>query len=230
MYELDTIDLRILDLLQQQGRLTMTELGESVGLSTSPCSQRVKRLEQLGVITGYYARINPQALGRSLLVFVEITLTEKSEQIFKKVRDALAHIPEVQECHLIAGRFDYLIKARLGGMNEYRRLLGTILAQMPVPAQSNRYVVMEEVTESPALRAVATSARRSSLTTCTASACRPAGQVRSAASPGFSAPNASEAEKRANWPFIARSSRRAAGPSAPLLGRQIAMQPGVWLR
>ena len=155
MYELDTIDLRILDLLQQQGRLTMTELGESVGLSTSPCSQQVKRLEQLGVITGYYARINPQALGRSLLVFVEITLTEKSEQIFKKVRDALAHIPEVQECHLIAGRFDYLIKARLGGMNEYRRLLGTILAQMPVPAQSNSYVVMEEVKESTALRVVA---------------------------------------------------------------------------
>ena len=155
MYELDTIDLRILDLLQQQGRLTMTELGESVGLSTSPCSQRGKRLEQLGVITGYYARINPQALGRSLLVFVEITLTEKSEQIFKKVRDALAHIPEVQECHLIAGRFDYLIKARLGGMNEYRRLLGTILAQMPVPAQSNSYVVMEEVKESTALRVVA---------------------------------------------------------------------------
>ena len=155
MYELDTIDLRILDLLQQQGRLTMTELGESVGLSTSPCSQRVKRLEQLGVIAGYYARINPQALGRSLLVFVEITLTEKSEQIFKKVRDALAHIPEVQECHLIAGRFDYLIKARLGGMNEYRRLLGTILAQMPVPAQSNSYVVMEEVKESTALRVAA---------------------------------------------------------------------------
>ena len=115
----------------------------------------MKRLEQLGVITGYYARINPQALGRSLLVFVEITLTEKSEQIFKKVRDALAHIPEVQECHLIAGRFDYLIKARLGGMNEYRRLLGTILAQMPVPAQSNSYVVMEEVKESTALRVVA---------------------------------------------------------------------------
>ena len=107
------------------------------------------------MITGYYARINPQALGRSLLVFVEITLTEKSEQIFKKVRDALAHIPEVQECHLIAGRFDYLIKARLGGMNEYRRLLGTILAQMPVPAQSNSYVVMEEVKESTALRVVA---------------------------------------------------------------------------
>lgn len=152
MYELDAIDLRILDLLQQQGRLTMTELGESVGLSTSPCSQRVKRLEQMGVITGYHARVEPQALGKALLVFVEITLTEKSELIFKKVRDALAHIPEVQECHLIAGRFDYLVKARLGGMDEYRRLLGTMLAQMPVPAQSNSYVVMEEVKESTALR------------------------------------------------------------------------------
>ena len=147
MYELDAIDLRILDLLQQQGRLTMTELGESVGLSTSPCSQRVKRLEQLGVISGYHARINPQALGNGLLVFVEITLAEKSEHIFNQVRQALELIPEVQECHLIAGRFDYLVKARLGGMGEYRRLLGTILKQMPVASQSNSYVVMEEIKE-----------------------------------------------------------------------------------
>lgn len=152
MYELDAIDLRILDLLQQQGRLTMTELGEQVGLSTSPCSQRVKRLEQQGVIVGYHAKVRPHAVGKGLLVFVEITLTEKSEQIFKKVRDVLAHIPEVQECHLVAGRFDYLVKARLGGMSEYRRLLGTMLAQMPVPAQSNSYVVMEEIKESTALR------------------------------------------------------------------------------
>lgn len=151
MYELDAIDLRILDLLQQQGRLTMTELGEQVGLSTSPCSQRVRRLEQQGVIVGYHAKVQPHALGKNLLVFVEITLTEKSEQIFKQVRDALAHIPEVQECHLVAGRFDYLVKARLSGMSEYRRLLGTMLAQMPVPAQSNSYVVMEEIKESTAL-------------------------------------------------------------------------------
>lgn len=151
MYELDAIDLKILDLLQQQGRLTMTELGEQVGLSTSPCSQRVRRLEQQGVIVGYHAKVQPHALGKNLLVFVEITLTEKSEHIFKQVRDALAHIPEVQECHLIAGRFDYLVKARLSGMSEYRRLLGSMLAQMPVPAQSNSYVVMEEIKESTAL-------------------------------------------------------------------------------
>ena len=143
MSELDTIDRRILELLQQDGRLTMTELGERVGLSTSPCSQRVKRLEAQGVITGYHARVNPTALGKSLLVFVEITLAQKSEQIFKKVRDELQNVPEVLECHLISGSFDYLVKARLAGMSEYRSLLGSILQQMPVPAQSNSYVVME---------------------------------------------------------------------------------------
>ncbi|HQQ70354.1 MAG TPA: winged helix-turn-helix transcriptional regulator [Alicycliphilus sp.] len=148
MSELDAIDRRILDLLQRDGRLTMTELGERVGLSTSPCSQRVKRLETQGVITGYHARVNPAALGRSLLVFVEITLAQKSEQIFKKVRDELQNMPEVLECHLISGSFDYLVKARLSGMSEYRSLLGSILQQMPVPAQSNSYVVMEEVKES----------------------------------------------------------------------------------
>ncbi|HRN64521.1 MAG TPA: Lrp/AsnC ligand binding domain-containing protein, partial [Alicycliphilus sp.] len=107
-----------------------------------------KRLEAQGVITGYHARVNPAALGRSLLVFVEITLAQKSEQIFKKVRDELQNMPEVLECHLISGSFDYLVKARLAGMSEYRSLLGSILQQMPVPAQSNSYVVMEEVKES----------------------------------------------------------------------------------
>ena len=146
--ELDSIDLRIVDLLQHQGRLTMTELGEKVGLSTSPCSQRVKRLERLGVITGYHAKVNPAMAGRALLVFVEITLTQKSEQIFKKVRDELEHMPEVLECHLVSGSFDYLVKARLSGMAEYRQLLGSMLKKIPVPAQSNSYVVMEEIKES----------------------------------------------------------------------------------
>ena len=148
MSERDSIDRRILDLLQQDGRLTMTELGERVGLSTSPCSQRVKRLEAQGVIKGYHARVNPAALGKNLLVFVEITLAQKSEHIFKKVRDELQNMPEVLECHLISGSFDYLVKVRLTDMSEYRHLLGSILQHMPVPAQSNSYVVMEEVKES----------------------------------------------------------------------------------
>lgn len=146
--ELDAIDLRILNFLQEEGRLTMTELGERVGLSTSPCSQRVKRLERLGVIKGYHAKIDPVAAGKTLLVFVEITLAEKSEQIFKKVREELEHMPEVLECHLVSGSFDYLVKARLVGMPEYRQLLGSMLKRIPVAAQSNSYVVMEEVKES----------------------------------------------------------------------------------
>lgn len=152
--ELDSIDLKILEMLQAEGRTSITELGETVGLSTSPCSQRVKRLEKMGVIAGYHARLNPQAVGRPLLVFVEITLSEKSEQIFKKVRDELEHMPDVLECHLVSGSFDYLVKARLRGMSEYRQLLGTMLKRIPVPAQSNSYVVMEEVKESFALRLV----------------------------------------------------------------------------
>lgn len=150
--ELDAIDLKILDTLQVDGRLSITELGERIGLSTSPCSQRVKRLERAGVITGYHARLNAEAVGRPLLVFVEITLAEKSEQIFKKVRDELQNMPEVLECHLVSGSFDYLVKARLKGMSEYRQLLGTMLKRIPVAAQSNSYVVMEEVKESFALR------------------------------------------------------------------------------
>jgi Lrp/AsnC family transcriptional regulator, leucine-responsive regulatory protein len=146
--ELDSIDLKIVDLLQREGRLTMTELGERIGLSTSPCSQRVKRLEREGVITGYHARVNPAALGKALLVFVEITLAQKSEEVFKKVRSELEHMPEVLECHLVSGSFDYLVKARLGGMPEYRQLLGSMLKRIPVAAQSNSYVVMEEVKES----------------------------------------------------------------------------------
>lgn len=160
MSDLDSIDLKILDLLQLEGRLTMTELGERVGLSTSPCAQRVKRLERDGVITGYHAKLAPLAVGKALLVFVEITLSEKSEAIFKKVRDELEHTPEVLECHLVSGSFDYLVKARLGGMSEYRQLLGRMLERIPVAAQSNSYVVMEELKESSALRLVRKGARK----------------------------------------------------------------------
>ncbi|MDA7415128.1 winged helix-turn-helix transcriptional regulator [Xenophilus arseniciresistens] len=145
---LDRTDRRILDILQREGRLAITELAQRVGLSTSPCSERVKRLERSGVITGYHARVSPQALGKTLLVFVEIKLSAKSSDVFDKVRNELLHMPEVLECHLVSGGFDYLVKARLRGMGEYRHLLGDILKKLPVPAESHSYVVMEEVKES----------------------------------------------------------------------------------
>jgi Lrp/AsnC family transcriptional regulator, leucine-responsive regulatory protein len=151
MSELDRIDCRILDFLQRQGRMSVTELGEQVGLSTSPCSDRVKRLERLGYISGYHAHVNATRLGRSLLVFIEITLSQKSPQIFESVRREVGQMPEVLECHLVSGSFDYLLKARLRVMTEYRELLGKILDKIPVPAQSNSYVVMEEIKESTVL-------------------------------------------------------------------------------
>ena len=152
MAELDRMDRKILDVLQRDGRISMTELAQTIGLSTSPCSERVKRMEREGVITAYQARVSPKALGKNLLVFVEITLSAKSAEVFEKVRAELLHVPDVQECHLVSGDFDYLVKARLGGMDEYRNLLGSILNKLPVPAQSHSYVVMEEVKESLAMR------------------------------------------------------------------------------
>ena len=152
MTELDRMDRKILDILQRDGRISMTDLAQQIGLSTSPCSERVKRMERAGVISGYQARVSPKALGKSLLVFVEITLSSKSAEVFDKVREELLHVPDVQECHLVSGSFDYLVKARLGGMDEYRSLLGDVLKKLPVTAQSHSYVVMEEVKESLAVR------------------------------------------------------------------------------
>src|SRR5438067_2367185 len=147
---LDRIDLHILSILQDDGRIVMKDLAERVGLSLTPCIERVKRMERDGVIAGYHARVAPRALGLQILVFVEITLRQKSEQAFERFRRAMLAIPEVMECHLVSGDFDYLIKARIPEMTEYRRLLGEIL-QVAGPGQSRSYVVMEEVKETLAL-------------------------------------------------------------------------------
>ncbi len=147
MRDLDRIDLKILDILQREGRISVTELAERVSLSATPCSDRVKRMEREGVITGYHARVNPGALGKNLLVFLEIKLSAKSGDVFDKVKKELLYVPEVMECHLVSGDFDYLVKARLTEMNEYRRLLGEILKRLPASAESRSYVVMEEIKE-----------------------------------------------------------------------------------
>ena len=144
---LDKLDRKILRILQEDGRISMKDLSEQVGLSITPAIERVKRMERDGVITGYHARINPPALGAKLLVFVEITLNTKSASMFEQFRREVLRIPEVQECHLVSGDFDYLIKARIHEMAEYRKLLGEMLLQLPGAAQSKSYVVMEEIKE-----------------------------------------------------------------------------------
>lgn len=145
--KLDKLDRNILKILQEDGRIAMKDLAERVGLTVTPCIERVKRMERDRVITGYYARVDPAQLGAALLVFVEITLGNKSGNMFDQFRREVQKIPEVLECHLVSGEFDYLIKARIGEMADYRKLLGDILLQLPGAVQSKSYVVMEEIKE-----------------------------------------------------------------------------------
>ena len=147
MRKLDRIDQQILDILQHDGRIAISELASRVNLSTTPCSERVKRLERDGIIMGYYARLNPQLVDRNLLVFLEIKLSAKSGDVFDQVARDLVEIPEVLECHLISGEFDYLVKARLKEMSAYRKLLGDLLKKLPSSASSHSYIIMEEVKE-----------------------------------------------------------------------------------
>jgi Lrp/AsnC family leucine-responsive transcriptional regulator len=145
---LDRIDKAILRELQRDGRIANVELAKRVGLSATPCLERVKRLEKEGYILGYQAKLNPQKLGYGLLVFVEITLEKTSPLVFNEFKQAVKDLHEVLECHLVSGDFDYLVKARVENMAAYRTLLGETLLTLPGVSESRTYVVMEEVKES----------------------------------------------------------------------------------
>lgn len=145
--ELDDIDRKILAILQKDARISITDLAEQVWLSVTPCSERIKRMEKEHVILGYHARLDPHALELSLLVFVEIKLSAKSGIIFDKFKQEIIKLPNVLECHLVSGDFDYLVKARIPKMADYRKLLGDILLSLPGAQESRSYIVMEEVKE-----------------------------------------------------------------------------------
>lgn len=142
---LDRIDRNILVELQKDGRISNVELSRRVGLSPTPCLERVRRLEQQGYILGYYARLDPTKLGAAMLVFVEITLTKTSVDIFEEFSAAVKKHEDIQECHLVSGDFDFLLKARVADMSSYRKLLGDTLLRLPGVSESRTYVVMEEV-------------------------------------------------------------------------------------
>jgi len=145
---LDRIDRRILSQLQQNGRISFVDLAKQVGLSTSPCIERVKRLEQDGFILGYQARLTAGKLHAGLLVFVEISLNYTSGEVFNEFRSAVRLWPEIQECHLVSGDFDYLLKIRIADMEAYRELLGEIIHTLPGVRDSRTLVAMETVKES----------------------------------------------------------------------------------
>lgn len=146
--KLDRIDRNILSELQKDGRLSNVELSKRVGLSPTPCLERVKRLEAESFITGYKAILNPIKLDAALLVFVEITLTKTSPDVFDDFSKAVQALDVIQECHLVSGDFDFLLKTRVQDMAAYRELLGDTLLQLPAVSESRTYVVMEEVKSS----------------------------------------------------------------------------------
>lgn len=147
-HQLDRIDRNIIRFLQHNARMPHTELARKVGLSTTPCKERVRRLERDGVIQRYQAVLNPDALDRGLVVFVQIRLNRTSQDIFEEFTARAVDLPEVQECYLVSGNFDYLLKARVADMNAYRTLLGETLLTLPGVLESTSYVVMEQVSES----------------------------------------------------------------------------------
>ena len=142
---LDRIDLRILDVLQRDGRISNLKLAEAVALSPTAVLARVQRLTREGYILGYEARLNPIKLGAGMLVFVEVLLDRTSPNVFEQFKAAVQVRPEIQECHMVAGGFDYLIKTRTADMNSYREFAGDVLWQLPGVRETRTYAVMEEV-------------------------------------------------------------------------------------
>jgi len=148
---LDRIDRKILSALQVDGRITNLELADKVGLSPTATAERVKRLTRDGFILGYSARLDPARLQRGLLVFVEIKLDRMNPEVFSTFAAAVTRAPEVLECHLIAGGFDYLVKARVKDMEAYRSFLSDVLMALPGVRETHTYPVMEEVKHTSAL-------------------------------------------------------------------------------
>lgn len=145
MTKLDRIDRRILNELQADGRITNAELAARVGLAPTSMSDRMRRLQKQGFVTGFTARIDPHMVGLGLLVFVEVSLDKTTPDAFDKFSKAVRTAPEVLECHMVAGGFDYLVKARVTDMSHYRAFLGDVLLNLPGVSETRTYPVMEEV-------------------------------------------------------------------------------------
>lgn len=148
---LDKVDRNILNELQKDGRISNLELSRRVGLSPTPCLERVRRLEKQAYIQGYVALLNPQLLNAMLLVFVKITLNRNVENVFNQFNQAVQNLEEIQECYLVSGEFDYLLKMRVSDMVAYRKLLGEKLMHLPGVNDSRTYVVLEEVKQTQCL-------------------------------------------------------------------------------
>lgn len=145
MSTLDKFDLAIIRQLQRNARITVTELAASVGLSKTPCKIRMDRLEKQGYILGYSLLLDRAKLGESYVAFVQVTLSDTKTNALDAFNKAVRGIPEVEQCHMMAANFDYLLKVRTKNMDSYRQFLGEKLSNLPYLLQSSTFVVMENV-------------------------------------------------------------------------------------
>ncbi len=144
---LDPADLRILSVLATDGRIPVTELANRVGLSKTPCQTRMKRLQEQGYIQGFRAVLDPARLGLAHVAFVEVRLSDTREPALRAFNEAACGVTEIEQCHMIAGAFDYLLKVRSTDIAEYRRVLGEVISRLPHVASTSTYVSMEAVKE-----------------------------------------------------------------------------------
>jgi Lrp/AsnC family leucine-responsive transcriptional regulator len=145
--ELDHIDRKILSVLVDDARISTTELARKVGLSKTPVAARMQRMEQAGLITGYRAMLSPAKLGLPHVAFVEVRLLDTREPALKAFNAAVRKVPEIEECHMIAGGFDYLMKVRSRDILDYRRIMAEVISDLPHVSATSTYVAMETVVE-----------------------------------------------------------------------------------
>lgn len=145
--ELDSFDHAILQAISANGRITITELADRINLSKSPTQARLKRLEAAKVITGYTAQLDPVRLGLAHIAFVEVKLADTREAALTAFNDAVQNVPEIEQCHMIAGAFDYLLKVRSTDMMAYRAILGEKISSLPHVAHTSTHVAMQAVKE-----------------------------------------------------------------------------------
>lgn len=143
--DLDQFDQRIITILSREGRLSVTELADRIGLSKTPCRLRLNRLVEDGYITGFRATLDPAKLGREHVAFVEVKLRDTSEPALQAFNDAVRQVPQVEQCHMIAGAFDYLLKVRTRDIADYRGVLGTVISTLPHVANTSTHVAMQAV-------------------------------------------------------------------------------------
>jgi len=146
--ELDKTDLKILKILQSEGRLPVVELAKRIHLTTTPCTERLKRLERIGIINGYKANLDAEKLGLEMCVFIQLRLDQSNQSevsIFKQFAQAVKNMPEIEESYLLTGSFDALIKVRVANMSAYRDFMTKRLIKLPGILQSQSQVVTDEI-------------------------------------------------------------------------------------